>query len=116
MYPPPAIRTSQPELLGTTAGIIATFVVATLGLAVMIGMVYWAAAHPGYKRPAPQPRRQQETPDSVLSGNQRIAVRPITEDQPDALRDDAARVGEAGMANGAAQPAAHERSHPGRHP
>lgn len=63
-------------------GIIATFVVATVGLAVMLGMVYWAAAHPGYKRPAPQPRPQGRA-NSVLTGNQRFPLRPSSPDQAD---------------------------------
>ena len=91
MYPPPAIRTSQAELLGTTAGIIATLVVATVGLAVMLGMVYWAAAHPGYKRPAPQPRPPQATANSVLAGNQRLAMRPDPQDQADGTAGDQVR-------------------------
>lgn len=46
MYPPPASRTSNLELLGSLTGIILIVVVAILGLAVMIGMVYWADSHP----------------------------------------------------------------------
>lgn len=117
MYPPPEIRTSNAELLGTTAGIIVTVIVATAGLAVMLGMVYWAAAHPGYKRPAQQPRPQQAPPDSVSTGNQRIAVRLTTEDQPGAPGNNAVRAGEPGMADGAAQPAVPEGVHrTARHP
>ena len=40
MYPPPELRTSQVELLGTTTGMILTAVVAILGLAVLLGMVF----------------------------------------------------------------------------
>ena len=50
MYPPPAIRTSNAELLGTTAGLILTAVVAIVGLAVMIGAVFWADAQPDIRR------------------------------------------------------------------
>ena len=46
MYPPPASRTSNAELLGSLTGIILIVVVAALGLTVMIGMVYWADSHP----------------------------------------------------------------------
>jgi hypothetical protein len=99
MYPPPAIRTSQAELIGTTAGIIATLVVATVGLAVMLGMVYWAASHPGYKRPAPQPRPPQATANPVLAGNQRFAMRPDPQDQADGAAGDQVR-----EADGAAEP------------
>jgi hypothetical protein len=106
MYPPPAIRTSQAELLGTTAGIIATFIVATLGLAVMIGMVYWASAHPGYKRPAPQPRPPQETAGSALTGNQRFPLQPSNPDQVDGSAGGAAQTGQTGAAT---KSAVHQR-------
>jgi hypothetical protein len=46
VYPPPALRTSNVEFLGTTAGIVLVAVVAVLGLAIFIGMVYWADSHP----------------------------------------------------------------------
>ena len=46
MSPPPAIRTSQEELLGTTTGIILTVIVAVIGLGVLIAPVFWAAGHP----------------------------------------------------------------------
>jgi hypothetical protein len=60
MYPPPELRTSQAELLGTTAGIIITFIVATAGLVIMIGMVFWAAAHPGISGPHSRPARSSQ--------------------------------------------------------
>jgi hypothetical protein len=50
MYPPPAIRTSHAELLGTTAGLILTAVAAVAGLAAMIGAVFLADAQPGSRR------------------------------------------------------------------
>jgi hypothetical protein len=50
MYPPPAIRTSHTELLGTTIGLILTAVVAVVGLAVMIGAVFLADAQPDIRR------------------------------------------------------------------
>ena len=50
MYPPPAIRTSHAELLGTTAGLILTAVAAVVGLAVMIGAVFLADVQPGTRR------------------------------------------------------------------
>jgi hypothetical protein len=43
---PPEIRTSNAELLGTTTGIILTVVVAILGLAVLLGMVFLADGLP----------------------------------------------------------------------
>jgi hypothetical protein len=50
MYPPPAIRTSHAELLGTTTGLILTAVAAIVGLAVMIGAVFLADVQPGARR------------------------------------------------------------------
>src|SRR5438067_1169722 len=50
VYPPPEIRTSNTELLGTTAGIILTAVVAVLCLAALLGAVFWANAHPDTRR------------------------------------------------------------------
>jgi hypothetical protein len=95
MYPPPAIRTSQAELLGTTAGIIATVVVAIVGLSIMLGLVYWAAAHPGYKQPQPP-----QTAAKPVAGNQRFAMRPDPQDQADGAAGDQVR-----EADGAAEPA-----------
>ena len=46
MYPPPELRTSQVELLGTTTGMILTAVVAILGLAALLGMVFLAEGLP----------------------------------------------------------------------
>ena len=50
MYPPPAIKTSHAELVGTTAGLILTAVVAVAGLAVMIGAVFVADVQPDIRR------------------------------------------------------------------
>jgi hypothetical protein len=50
VYPPPEIRTSNTELLGTTAGIILTAVVAVLCLVALLGAVFWADAHPDTRR------------------------------------------------------------------
>jgi hypothetical protein len=49
--PPPELRTSQAELLGTTTGMILTAVVAILGLAVLLGMVFLADGLPPALRP-----------------------------------------------------------------
>jgi hypothetical protein len=59
VYPPPALRTSQLEFLGGTTGIILVAVVALLGLAVFIGLVYWADSHPE-PRIIEQQRRRRE--------------------------------------------------------
>lgn len=50
MSPPPAVHTSQDELLGTTAGIILTVIVAIAGLAVLIIPMFWASGHPDRTR------------------------------------------------------------------
>ena len=49
MYPPPEIRTSHTELLGTTTEMILTAIVAILGLAVLLGIVFWADGLPGQR-------------------------------------------------------------------
>lgn len=49
MYPP-EVRTSKVQLLGTTTGMILTAVVAILGLAVLLGMVFLADGLPHTKR------------------------------------------------------------------
>jgi hypothetical protein len=50
MYPPPEIRTSNAELLGTPTGLVLTAIVAVAGLVVLIGMVFWADANPDTRR------------------------------------------------------------------
>jgi hypothetical protein len=50
VYPPPEIRTSHAELLGTTTGMILTAIVAVIGLAALIGMVFLAAREPDTRR------------------------------------------------------------------
>ena len=61
MYPPPEVRTSRTELLGTTTGIILTAIVAVVGLVVLLGSVYWADYT--QTRP-PKPQRQRQARDS----------------------------------------------------
>ena len=68
MSPPPEVRTSQAELLGTTTGMILTAVVAILGLAVLLGMVFLAdglppAVRSGKRRGGASGRRAAEIPD-----------------------------------------------------
>ena len=68
MYPPPELRTSQVELLGTTTGIILTVVVAILGLAGLLGMVYLAdglppAVRSKIRRDGASGGRNEETSD-----------------------------------------------------
>lgn len=48
--PPPEFRTSGPELLGTTLGMILTAVVAIVGLGALLGIVFLADVQPGTKR------------------------------------------------------------------
>jgi hypothetical protein len=57
VYPPPEIRTSRAELVGTTTGIILTAIVAVAGLVVLLGSVYWAD-YAQSRSPKPQRRRQ----------------------------------------------------------
>jgi hypothetical protein len=109
MYPPPEIRTSNAELVGTTAGIILTFVVATVALAILIGGVYWASAHPEYKRRGEPRRPPQEMAEPVLSGHERISVRPGPEAQAEGSADDDARPGGVRRTSTATQPAAGQR-------
>lgn len=49
-YPPPELRTSGAELLGSTASMIFTAVVAFVGLAVWLGSIFWTDARQGGKR------------------------------------------------------------------
>jgi hypothetical protein len=46
MHPPPEVRTSNVELLGTTTGMILTAVVAIVGLVALLGMVFLADGLP----------------------------------------------------------------------
>jgi hypothetical protein len=50
VYPPPEVRTSDAELLGTTTGMILTAVVAIVGLAVLLGVVFLAGGQPDTRR------------------------------------------------------------------
>lgn len=51
MTPTPAITTPPSEVDGTVAGI---FIVATLGLVILLGMVFWANRHPEVRKPKAQ--------------------------------------------------------------
>lgn len=66
MYPPPELRTSQVELLGTTTGMILTAVVAILGLAVLLGMVFLADGLP----PALRAKLRRGSRDGEISAGQ----------------------------------------------
>ena len=44
--PTSTMYTSPTQLDGTIAGIIVTVIVAVLGLAILIGVVFWAAKEP----------------------------------------------------------------------
>jgi hypothetical protein len=46
MTPTPSMHTSPTQLDGTITGIIVIVIVAVLGLAILIGMVFWAARQP----------------------------------------------------------------------
>jgi hypothetical protein len=74
VYPPPELRTSHAELVGTTTGIILTAVVAVVSLAILIGSVYWAdhaSARRPEDRPPPQARgRGSRTEISPAQGHE----------------------------------------------
>jgi hypothetical protein len=44
------MRTSQAQLLGTTTGMIVTAVVAVVGLAALLGLVFWGGGQPDTRR------------------------------------------------------------------
>jgi hypothetical protein len=71
VYPPPELRTSQVELLGTTTGMILTAVVAILGLAALLGMVFLAEGLPPAMRKK-LPRRGRASgsgrPEGISAG------------------------------------------------
>ncbi len=71
MYPPSAVRTSNAHLIGTTTGMVVTAVVAILGIAVLLGMVFLADGRPYTRR-----SKQGEASD----GGQ---AREISDDQGD---------------------------------
>jgi hypothetical protein len=61
--PPPEVRTSNTELLGSTTGLILTAIAAVVGLAIFIGAVYVADAQQGTKRlKGPRRGRDQVAP------------------------------------------------------
>jgi hypothetical protein len=51
MTPTPTMYTSPTQLDGTITGMIVTVIVATLGLVILIGVVFWAANRPDIKPP-----------------------------------------------------------------
>jgi hypothetical protein len=67
--PPPAVHTSQDELLGTTAGIILTVIVAIVGLAFLIIPVFWASGHPDPT--STRGRQRQKTGEGTQQGDPR---------------------------------------------
>ena len=66
MYPPPEVKTSNAELLGTTTGMVLTAVFALVGLVVLLGIVYWADEQPDMRRL--KVRRRGEISDSGPTG------------------------------------------------
>jgi hypothetical protein len=76
VYPPPEVKTSHAELLGTTTGMILTAVVALVGLAALLGIVYWAGAQPDTRRL--KLRRRGEISGSGPTGE----ISPGQGDQP----------------------------------
>ena len=70
MSPPPAPRTSQEELLGTTTGIILMVIAAVVGLAVLIIPMFWAATPPDIRR-LKAPWRPGKVHGALPAGDQR---------------------------------------------
>jgi hypothetical protein len=83
MTSPPTMYTSPAQLDGTVTGMIVTVIVAALGLAVLIGMVFWAASHPQVRQPPGSPRRR-DAPGPARPGQ---AVRASYEVRPAAGHD-----------------------------
>jgi len=75
-HPPEIGTTPNTELLGTTAGIILTAVVAVTGLVVLIGMTFWADLHSATGR-LRAPRR-----DEVSGSGTRPEISPGQGDNP----------------------------------
>jgi hypothetical protein len=74
--PPPAVHTSQDELLGTTAGIILTVIVAIAGLAVLILPVSWASGHPDPT--GTRARQRRKAGDGTQQGDpRRVALHQV---------------------------------------
>jgi hypothetical protein len=77
MHHPPEIKTTpNAELLGTTAGIILTAVVAVAGLAVLLGATFWADLHSATGR-VRAPRRGE-----VSGSGTSAAISPGQGDNP----------------------------------
>jgi len=66
------INTPPSELDGTVAGIFITAIVATLGLVILLGMVYWANSHPDVRKPKAQQPGKAHRP--VRTADPRRAV------------------------------------------
>jgi hypothetical protein len=75
--PPPAVHTSQDELLGTTAGIILTVIVAIAGLAFLIIPAFWASGHPDPT--GTRPRQPRKAGDGTQQGDPRRVALPQAE-------------------------------------
>ena len=75
MSPPPAPRTSQEELLGTTTGIILMVIAAVVGLAVLIIPMFWAATPPDIRR-LKAPWRPGKVHGALPAGDQRSVTPP----------------------------------------
>jgi hypothetical protein len=73
--PPPAPRTSQEELLGTTTGIILMVIAAVVGLAVLIIPMCWAATPPDIRR-LKAPWRPGKVHGALPAGDQRSVTPP----------------------------------------
>ena len=73
MYPNPTIHTSLAELDGTLSGIIVMIIVMFLALAVLIGLVYWANAHPEVAGTG-RPRMPDQPPGGITTGRAHTVI------------------------------------------
>jgi hypothetical protein len=79
--PPPAVHTSQDELLGTTTGIILTVIVAIAGLAFLIIPAFWASGHPDTT--GTRGRQRQKTGGGAQQSDPRHVTLPQEELETD---------------------------------
>jgi hypothetical protein len=76
MSQPPTINTTPAELNGTITGMIITAIVAAVGLAVLIGLVYGPNNHPDVKQPRAQQRPETVHGTAQPAAPRTVAVRP----------------------------------------
>jgi hypothetical protein len=100
MTPTPAITTPPSEIDGTVAGIFITAIVATLGLVILLGMVFWANRRPEVRKPKAQRPGKAHRP--VWTADPRNAVPDPGKSDSTSLRAPAASSPEQGQGPGPA--------------